>query len=374
MGHLERIFTSLPWWKADKESREQGILRDRISCNFLIHGIRHVGGKLPGYSPRLDSEFGVIQTKLFSRWVARNLPDCDAYIGISGSGLHAGRLAKNRGAGYIMDRGSAQQRWVEIENKREAERWGIPFHPTPEWLVRNEEEEQEEANLICVPSDFAAQTFVEMGTVRSKLCVVPYGVNLDEFSPVSAPRGDEFCVLFVGGARAVKGIGYLLEAFKKLNHPTKRLVFVGEIDESLRKVFEAASLDRVEFAGCVPRREVKRYMSSAHVLVLPSIHEGFGMVIAQAMACGCPVIASTSTGFKNIAEHGVHGLSVPTRDSVALAAAFTRLADEPGLRDAMSAACLKRVKELGGWSTYAEGMVSVAREAKELASTKPNPA
>src|ERR1700749_163507 len=97
MGHLEHIFTSLPWWKATKESNEQGIPRDLISCNFLVEGMRRGGKKFSFYIDTIDGKMAVLNTKFYSAWVGRNLPQCDTYIGISGSGLHAGRVAKSRG-------------------------------------------------------------------------------------------------------------------------------------------------------------------------------------------------------------------------------------------------------------------------------------
>src|SRR5690606_26130507 len=143
-GNLERVFTCLPWWKASKESREQNIPREKISCNFFLQGIRHVGSKFPNYPQRIDHQLEIIQTKLYSKWVAKHLLECDAYIGLSGSGLDAGKVAKARVAGYVMDRGYAQLRWDVFENQREAIRQKIPYTPNPEWLIRNEEEEQEE--------------------------------------------------------------------------------------------------------------------------------------------------------------------------------------------------------------------------------------
>lgn len=371
LGNLERVFTSLPWWKAAKEAREHNIPREKISCSFLFQGIRHVGSRFPNVYPQhVDHQLEIIQTKLYSRWVAKHLPECDAFIGLSGSGLDAGRVAKKRGAGYIMDRGSAHLRWAVLENQREAKRWKIPYTPNPEWLIENEENEQEEANLITVPSNFAAGTFIDMGVNPSKIRVVPYGVETLEFSPCGRPKSDEFKVVFVGGARMLKGIGYLLEAFENFDHPNKRLVFVGAVDDSIKPLFRLFSSKGIEFIGSIPRREVKFHLSTAHCLALPSIHEGLAMVIAQAMACGCPVIASDSTGFDEIAISGTHGFMVPSRNPQALTSAFVQLADEPDLREEMSSACLQRVREMDGWKTYAKNMVEVAKEAVDINASR----
>ena len=371
-GHLERTFTSLPWWKADKESREQGIPRERISCNFLLHGIRRVGRKLPGYSKEIDARLGVIETKFYSRWVARNLPECDAYIAISGSGLHAGRLARSRGAGYIMDRGSTQIRHADTILGQEYRRWKLPWTPVHPWLMENEEAEAAAANLITVPSHFVRQTFIDQGTDPAKVRIVPYGVSLQEFHPTGRPPDDRFRLVFVGQFSVRKGAPYLLEAFRAFRHPNKELVVVGGVAEEMLPFIKAVAHEKITFVGAVPRAEVKNHLSTAHAMVLPSIEEGLALVQGQAMACGCPVIATPNTGSETLFQHEREGLIVEARSTEALTAAFARMADNPAQREAMSAACLERVKRLGGWKTYGEHIVSVAREAKKLNSANPN--
>ena len=365
-GYLERIFTCLPWWKAEKESKEQGIPRELISCNFLFQGMRRVGRKLPVYTKKTDSTLAVMETKFFSRWVARNLPECDAYIGISGSGLHAGKMAKSRGAGYIMDRGSTQIRHADDVLREEYKHWNIPYEAVNPWLIENEEAEADAANFITVPSDFVKQTFIKQGTPGHKLCVVPYGVSLKEFYPIDQPPADKFRLLFVGQFSLRKGVPYLLEAFKNFKHPNKELIVVGGVAPEIQSLIESMLDDAITFVGVVSRDQVKKYMSSAHALVLPSIEEGLALVQAQAMACGCPVIATPNTGSETLFTDGKEGLIVEVRNSAALTAAFTKLADEPLLRDAMRKACIERAKALGGWKNYAENIIEVAKKSNKV--------
>ncbi|TWJ00798.1 glycosyl transferase family 1 [Mucilaginibacter frigoritolerans] len=368
MGNLKQIFTSLPWWKAKKESNEQEIPRDLISCNFLFEGIRRVGHKLPFYTNTMDDEIAVLNTKFYSRWVGRNLPECDAYMGISGSGLHAGRVAKSRGAGYIMDRGSTQIRHADISLNDEHKRWNMPYRSVHPWLIENEEAEANEATLITVASHFVKQTFIDQGTDANKIRVVPYGVSLKEFFPTGAPIDNTFRLVFVGQFSLRKGVPYLLEAFKAFDHPNKELIVVGSVADDIKPLINSIGTDHVTFVGMVPRASVKQYLSSAHALVLPSIEEGLALVQIQAMACGCPIIATPNTGSETLFENGHEGLIVPARNPQALTEAFTKLADDENMRKGMSVACLEKVKALGGWQTYAKQIVAVAEEAKNIAS------
>ena len=103
-------------------------------------------------------------------------------------------------------------------------------------------------------------------------------------------------------------------------------------------------------------------MSVSHVLVLPSIQEGFGMVMAQALACGCPVIASKSSGAPDLFEHGREGYLTAERDADAIASHLQMLADQPQVRQAMSLRARARVVQIGGWRQYGERAQQIYRE------------
>jgi glycosyltransferase involved in cell wall biosynthesis len=366
-GHLERVFTSLPWRYADEESRKQGLPRSKISCNFFWHGVQRLLTMLPLRSHKLHQALSVIDTKTYSRWVAARLPLCDAYIGISGTGLHAGRVARRRGSGYIMDRGSTHVRHANSLLGDEYKRWNLPWLPIHPWLMDNEDAEAAEADLITVPSDFVARTFVEQGVPGEKLRVVPYGVSLSEFFPCAVPAEDLFRLVFVGQFSLRKGAPYLLQAFKDFKHPHKELVVVGSVPDEMRSVIASIGVEHVRFTGIVPRSEVKQHLSSAHAMVLPSLEEGLALVQGQAMACGCPVISTPNAGAENLFDDQIEGLIVPPRDTRALTRAFEMLAANPEVRWRMSSAALGRIQRLAGWATYAKRMVAVASEAQVLA-------
>lgn len=148
------------------------------------------------------------------------------------------------------------------------------------------------------------------------------------------------------------GIPYLIQAFQKLRHPRKRLRIVGAVPADMRPLLARFDLDNIEFVGPVSRSQVRGYMSTSHVMVLPSVEDGWGMVMGEAMACGCPVISSDHTGGPDLYTHGVEGFIVPIRSADAIAEGLERLAGDPSLRRSMSEAALSRVKSLGGWADY----------------------
>jgi glycosyltransferase involved in cell wall biosynthesis len=362
MGFLERIFTCLPPWI----TRGEAVPSPKISCNFLIQGTRRVLGKLPFYSKAIDSPLACLETAVFSRWVAMALPPADAFFGISGTGLHAGRLIRKRGGVYICDRGSSHIRAQNDNLEQEYARWGLQFRRDADFLIRNEEAEYAESDLITVPARFAKATFVSQGVSADKIRVVPYGVNLEEFHPVGSPPEDStFRLLFVGQVSLRKGIPYLLEAFSKFKHPKKELVIVGGLPPEITPILKQLSMEKIRMVGVVPRREVKDFMSTSHALVLPSIEEGLALVQAQALACGLPVIATPNTGSEDLFTHGVEGLVIPARNPTALVEAFESLAASPARRREMARNASLRAHEIGAWNTYATNIVAVIQESIE---------
>lgn len=295
------------------------------------------------------------------RYVAHAMDDCDVFVGLSGSGLRSGQKVKGMGGKYVCDRGSAHIRFQNELLLAEHDKWGLPYDGIDPRVIDLECAEYAEADCITVPSQFAMRSFIEAGVPFSKLRLLPYGVNLGRFETVATPDPRRFDVLFVGAMSLQKGIPYLLQAFHKVEHPRKTLHLVGAVDPALMNLLKAIGLwsDHVKVWGHMPQTELKHIMSSSHVMALPSVQEGFGMVMAQAMACSCPVVASRNTGAADLYEDGVDGYIVPERDSDALADSLQRLADNPGLRLRVGQLARQRVQQAGGWHQYGQQALSI---------------
>jgi glycosyltransferase involved in cell wall biosynthesis len=283
-------------------------------------------------------------------------------IAISGAGLKTGRRLQQRGGKFICDRGSSHQRYQERIVSDEFRRWGVDRQVTDMRDIVREEEIYAIADLITVPSSFAARSVVEMGVPTEKLRTIPYGVRLERYRRVGEPPKDRFEVLFAGSVGLRKGVPYLLEAFSRLQHSNKRLRVAGPIQDEIEAVLNRLPTENVEFLGSVPQEKMVELMSTSHVMVLPSIEEGLALVQGQALACGCPVIASTNTGGEDLFSDQVEGFIVPLRDSAAITQKLQQLADDPALQQRMSEAALARVQHLGGWSEYGDRWETILRE------------
>lgn len=351
-GHLERVYSTWPWMRL----RREGLPRHSVETFPWLHTVEYAMGRSPLKVRWLEDALGYSNALAFDRWTLarlRHLPaPPDALIGISGSSLRAGAWVQQHGGVFICDRGSTHQRYQERILADEFARWGVTRPVSDERDTLREEAIYAQADAITVPSTAALRSFVEMGVPREKLHRIPYGVRLDSFAPTGTPAASQFDVLFAGAPGLRKGIPYLLQAFSQLQHSRKHLTIAGYVQEDLKPVLPHLPTTNVTFIGPVSRTELADRMSRSHVLVLPSIEEGLALVQAEALACGCPVIASTNTGGEDLFDDGTEGYIVPIRDPEALRDRMQRLADDPALQQQMRTAALARVRSIGGWQEY----------------------
>lgn len=371
-GHLRRIYSTWPWARLKRE----GLPRELVRTFPLLHTTSYLLQRTPLYSPRIDSRFNEWNSLAFDAWLRKNLEPCDALIAISGAGRTAGPMFQAAGGKFISDRGSTHQRYQDHVMTEEYARWGVSHPPAPAHIVEREEAIYAAADAITVPSTVAGRSFVEMGIAADKVHVIPYGVRLDRFAPSLPPPADSFDVLFAGQISLRKGVPYLLEAFARLRHPRKHLTLAGAMQDDVHDLLPKLPTENVTFAGILPQSELASLMSRSHVLALPSVEEGLALVQGQALACGCPVIATTATGAEDLFADGVEGFIFADRNTDALADRLQQLADDPVLRERMSAAALARVKSLGGWDTYGDrwdallhSLTGKPRDAGEIAPT-----
>jgi phosphatidylinositol alpha-mannosyltransferase len=185
--------------------------------------------------------------------------------------------------------------------------------------------------------------------------VIPNGIDIERFSDPTIeplPQYDDghVNILYVGRAEKRKGLAYLLRAFGVVNarNPNTRLLVVGP--DSRQKRRYRASVERsgrrnIVFVDGVSDSELPRYHRTSHVFCSPATgHESQGYVLLEAMSAGLPVVASNIEGYASVITHGVDGLLVRPRDTLALANELTRLVREPALRATLGTAGRKRAQ------------------------------
>jgi glycosyltransferase involved in cell wall biosynthesis len=303
-------------------------------------------------SAALDLEWQWLSHTLLDKYVSKHINPTGTLIALSGSGLKSGQVTKKNGGRYFCDRGSSHIRFQDNILREEHDHWKLPYTNIDSRMVAREEEEYELADYVSVPSNFVANSFVEMGYPRETLFLNPYGARLERFYSMAEPAADEFTIIFVGQVSLRKGFLYLLEAFNRLKHSCKQLKVIGSIAENIKPLLKNYDLTKVKFLGVVNNQQLIQHYNASHVMVLPSIEEGLSMVIGEALACGCPVIASENTGASDFFTNGIEGFIIPPRSVDSLVYRLEELMNDEPLRQRMAVAAVSKVKTIGGWDTY----------------------
>jgi glycosyltransferase involved in cell wall biosynthesis len=220
-------------------------------------------------------------------------------------------------------------------------------HPRMRARVRRE---IQLASCIRAISDLAKQSFLERGVPASKVEVVLPAVDLDYFRPVE--KNDEpFRVLAVLTIDPRKGAYYLLQAFEKAAIPGSELVIIGATgdrwsSQMLRQFTARLKNVHVQTAD-VFTEPIESTYGRASVVVHPAIEDGFALAVAQALACGKPVIATRQTGASQLIADGENGYVLECRDVDGLVDRLRLLARDESLLKRLSTAAPKAVGFLG---------------------------
>jgi phosphatidylinositol alpha-mannosyltransferase len=172
------------------------------------------------------------------------------------------------------------------------------------------------------------------------------GVEVDRFAEGPVHPTDRPTIFFLGRHEPRKGLEVLLTALADL--PPDLRVWVGGDGPQSAELRERFAHDpRIEWLGRISDDEREARMRGCTVYCSPSVRgESFGMVLLEAMASGCALVASDLEGHRNVATDGVDGLLAPVGDAAALAKAVRRVLDDDGLRAELVAGGRRRAEQL----------------------------
>ena len=168
-------------------------------------------------------------------------------------------------------------------------------------------------HFVCA-SSLTKKSLTFKGISDDKIKVIPYGVDTSKFTFSERIKSDVFKVIFIGSLNQRKGITYLLDALSEMKNVELTIVTRGIYDESLIQNYNFP----IHVVIDVPHDKLQDELHKAHCFVLPSILEGFGQVILEAMATGIPVIATENTAAIDIIENGKDGFITKIRDVQAI--------------------------------------------------------
>lgn len=220
------------------------------------------------------------------------------------------------------------------------------------------------ARKVIALSASLAGGAVRLGADPDRITVIPNGVDAKRFYPNGIPR--ESVLLFAGSLIERKGLRTLLAAMEQIHrrHPAHRLVLIGDGPE--RSELESQALDfgigeSVFFTGSLSPSEVARWMRRAELFILPSLEEGQGVALLEALASGTPCIAGRAGGIPEVISPECGELVEPG-NAQALANSISGLIDAPLRRQAMGNAAAAGVRAKFDWPVIARRILDVYRE------------
>ncbi|MHB1959563.1 MAG: glycosyltransferase family 4 protein [Acidobacteriaceae bacterium] len=287
----------------------------------------------------------------------------DIFWAWASGALASGRAARRRGARFVLDRAcpyvDAQQALIQTE----CERLGVRYQPEPPWFRARQLAEYDEADIVLVPSTYSRDSFP--AALQAKTLVAPLfgrvpmtqdmiSANPTSVTSKNAQGGASAPFTFgtVGGQPLRKGFLYLLQAWKQLQLPDARLLLRTD-----------APLDRSpvlrELLRQLPNVEVVRYVEHmsdfyrrCDAFVFPTIDDGFGMALLEAMAHGLPAIATTHCGAAELFTPGQDLIVVPAQDAEPLASAMQSLYSSGEMRERLRINALRSLRRIEGDGAY----------------------
>jgi len=315
---------------------------------------------LGGHAPNVNHWADALYDRRVAAWL-QHQPTPTVLHAFEGSAFWSLKAARRLGVRTILDVPSAYEKLIN-ETNVERRRHGLARLR----ISKRIPSERELADVLLVASEYVAKCLMETGIARRRIAVVPYGVDVVRFSPPEQRRkSGPFRVLYVGRVGLHKGIEYLLEAWRIAGLEESELVFAGAVDPAVVRMVKTRP-GNTRFIGQVAPPTLHRLYQSADVFVLPSLSDGFGMVLFEAMATGLPVIATTSCGAP--VRDGLDGYVVASRDASAIAERLKSLYHDPDKRLQLGAQGRQRVRTAFTWQHYRR---RVAAAYVALANGKP---
>jgi len=315
-GHDVHVFTNYPVWAVLRF----GLPAERIS-SFWPHGV----------AARIVNRMGLRIEELassslhtaFSKWAMKKVSreSWDAVHAFSGvaENLFQGTPAIPR---HLLVRGSSHIRYQRQILLDESARTGVRLESPGDWIVEREEREYEICDRLCVLSTFALRSFVEAGVPAGKLAVLPLGVDARAFRPsreILAERqrrirsGAPLRVILAGTICFRKGL-YDFEKIARAVDPRRfQFQLIGSVASEAAK-FMSKLPSTVEIVPRQPQAKLPQCYAGGDLFMLPTLEDGFAVVLTQASAGGLPILATTNSAAPDFVRDGQNGWVLPIRD------------------------------------------------------------
>ncbi len=278
----------------------------------------------------------------------------DAVYGYEDGAYHSFKAAKAYNISCLYDLPIGYWRAAQRLMAAEIEKWPawadtLTGFSDSETKLNRKDAELEMADHIFVASTFTAKTLKDYPKKLAPIQVIPYGFPEPYLNRTYQKDKKTLKLLFVGGLSQRKGIANMFEAVSNLEPHVSLTVVGGKTADDCQPLNEA--LKKHTWIPSLPHHKILEIMREHDVLLFPSLFEGFGLVITEAMSQGTPVITTNRTAGPDLIEHGHDGWLVEPGSTESLQACIENLLLHPERVENAGKAALERAKKRP-WDAY----------------------
>ncbi|MEK6481687.1 glycosyltransferase family 4 protein [Catalinimonas sp. 4WD22] len=353
---LKEVIKSKPWFELGRQ------VALRTGVNSLVN---HETGFFS-----VDAVYRNLDKHVSNHLKGIRLTGKDTVYAYEDGALHSFRGAKKQHMRCLYDLPIGYWRTARKLLAKEKERW-------PEWAatikgfddsetkLRRKDEELQLADQIFVASSFTAKTLKDYPGKLAPVHVIPYGFPkvTNQSNNFSFAKNRKLKLLFVGGLSQRKGIADLFAAVEALKEHVTLTVVGRKVSDSCTVLDNA--LAKHHWIPSLSNQDVLKLMQSHDVLAFPSLFEGFGMVITEAMSQGTPVITTDRTAGPDIITHGENGWLVKAGSTDALRQSIEELLSKPEQIISVGNAAMETAK-LRPWEVYGRELAEAVIQCGEL--------
>jgi glycosyltransferase involved in cell wall biosynthesis len=271
---------------------------------------------------------------LFDRWLRSLLRPGQHLITSFALGNSSMRWAKEHGGSTFIDAENSHPQVFWDLLTGEQKKWESPYPPVAPFYIKSCLETAGISDYAFAASAFVRDSFVKQGWEPRRVLPYTLPLNLDWFKPaeIERPKSRPLTLLNTGSLCLRKGTPYLLEAFRLIRQkePNAVLRLSRSVRDDVKSALRRYADLPIEWSPFLNLRfedQRKKYVErfqTSDIFVFPSIEDGFAYVVAEAMACGLPVITTPNTGASDLVQSGVNGKVVPVQDPQAIADAVLK--------------------------------------------------
>jgi len=275
---------------------------------------------------KIDNK-GIITDKLhelsinkFDNWVSRNLSNqIDAVYCYEYNSLNTLKMAKKKGLHTIYEIPSPEHNYVHNLLMKEIEEFpelNTDYYKYTSDLLKQRtakrHTEFDLADLVIVNSEFTKQSFDSCGFDTSKIKVVPLGCPAISNDSQYQNETKNLKIIWAGTFSIRKGAHYLINSLKELGNNNIELDVYGKV-ELPEKLYK--NITNINFIGSIPRKKLLANFCKYDLLIFPTLCDGFGMIITEALSKGLPVITTDKAGASDFIENGKNGFIIKSHNS-----------------------------------------------------------